>query len=128
MPGEFRMSSRPSINIFRDRYRSMDPTTEIEHGTPLTIEEFYDALATDYDSMTGFQKRFVQEKPFFRLLVDRHRIRTALDVGCGTGFHSLLLAQLGVEATGIDVSPAMIREAQRHAQELSLTATFIEAN
>jgi ubiquinone/menaquinone biosynthesis C-methylase UbiE len=82
-------------------------TNDVEPGTPLTVAKFYDALAPDYDTMTGFQKRFVHEKPFFRLLVEKYKIRTVLDAGCGTGFHSLLLAQLGVQVTAIDVSPVI---------------------
>lgn len=105
----------------------MVPTTDIERETSLTIEEFYDALAPDYDVMTGFEKRFVQEKPFFRLIIEKYKIRVALDAGCGTGFHSLLLAQLGVQMTGVDVSPVMVREAQRHATDLSLPVHFVEA-
>ncbi len=105
----------------------MIPTNDVQENIPLTIAEFYDALAPDYDTMTGFQKRFVQEKPFFRLLTQKYKIRVALDAGCGTGFHSLMLAQLGVQMTGVDVSAAMIREARRHAKELSLPVHFIEA-
>lgn len=105
----------------------MIPTNEVEQGTTMTVAEFYDALAPDYDTMTGFEKRFVHEKPFFRLLTEKHGIHKAIDAGCGTGFHALLLAQLGVQTTGVDVSPAMILKAQRHAKELSLPVKFIEA-
>ncbi len=106
----------------------MAPTSELERGNTLTVAEFYDALAPDYDAMTGFLKRFVKEKPFFRLFVEKHRISAALDAGCGTGFHALLLAQLGVHVTGVDVSTAMIARAQRHAQELSLPVRFVAAH
>ncbi len=76
---------------------------------------FYDRLAPDYDVMTGFEKRFVVERPFFRVLVERYGISTALDAGCGTGFHSLLLAQLGVQVTAVDLSQEMLKRAQLHA-------------
>jgi glycine/sarcosine N-methyltransferase len=76
---------------------------------------FYDRLAPDYDAMTGFEKRFVVERPFFRVLVERYAIRTALDAGCGTGFHSLLLSQLGAQVTAVDVSQEMLKRAQLHA-------------
>lgn len=92
------------------------------------VAAFYDALAPQYDEMTGFQKRFVQEKPFFRLLVEKYSITTALDAGCGTGFHSLLLAQLGVKVTGIDLSQDMLRRAKQHARELGLTVEFLQAS
>jgi SAM-dependent methyltransferase len=105
----------------------MDQTIDVEQGIPLTVAEFYDALAPDYDSMTGFSKRLVHEKPFFKLLIERYTIHSALDAGCGTGFHSFLLAQLGVRVTALDVSPAMIREVERHAKELNLTVITIQA-
>ncbi len=48
-----------------------------------------------------------------------------LDVGCGTGEHTLLAAQLGLEATGIDASPTAIETATRKARERRLHATFV---
>lgn len=91
------------------------------------IARFYDELAAHYDEMTGFSQRFVKEKPFFHLLVERHRIKTAMDAGSGTGFHSLLLAQLGVKVTAVDISSEMLRRAQRHARELGLSITTVES-
>ena len=65
----------------------------IEGPGPLLagVTQFYDNLADDYDAMTGFEKRFVHERPFFNLLMQRYGITSALDAGAGTGFHSLLL-------------------------------------
>jgi SAM-dependent methyltransferase len=84
---------------------------------PRSIEEFYDLLAPDYDAMTSFEQRFNQERPLFQALVDRFHIRSALDAGCGSGFHSLLLSQLGVDVLGVDVSANMLRLAEGHAKE-----------
>ncbi len=93
-----------------------------ETGPPAILDApaFYDRLAPDYDEMTGFGKRFDKEKPFFKQLVEKHRIGTALDAGCGTGFHSLLLAQLGVRVTAVDVSREMIDRLDVHGKELGL--------
>jgi glycine/sarcosine N-methyltransferase len=99
----------------------MDQTTRETAVSVTDAAQFYDALAPEYDTMTGFQIRFVQEKPFFRLLVEQYHIANALDAGCGTGFHSLLLAQLGVAMTAIDVSARMMREAERHAKDMGLS-------
>jgi 2-polyprenyl-3-methyl-5-hydroxy-6-metoxy-1,4-benzoquinol methylase len=105
----------------------MDPMTEMEVKVEQGVSEFYDRLAPDYDGMTGFEKRFVQERPFFRLLVERFGITSALDAGCGTGFHSLLLAQLGVDVTAVDVSRNMIDILQRHAHEMKLSIRAVES-
>lgn len=80
------------------------------------IQRFYDALASSYDEMTSSKTRLIQEKPFFRLLVEKYRIRNAIDAGCGTGFHSLLLSQLGVSVTAIDISAEMLRIVKEHAE------------
>ena len=90
----------------------MDPTTD--------ITAFYDGLAADYDSMTGFDRRIVHDRPFFRVLLDRFGIGTAIDAGAGTGFHALLLAQLGVAVTAVDVSGAMLEHLAGHAARLGL--------
>jgi SAM-dependent methyltransferase len=81
-----------------------------------SIEEFYDLLAPNYDSMTSFDKRFDLERPFFQALVDRFHVGSALDAGCGSGFHSVLLAQLGVDVMGVDVSSEMLNLAEEHAR------------
>jgi ubiquinone/menaquinone biosynthesis C-methylase UbiE len=43
--------------------------------------------------------------------------QTTLDVGCGTGVVSALLADLGHDVTGIDAAPEMVRRARRKARE-----------
>ena len=89
---------------------------------------FYDGLASAYDTMTQYENRFPLEKPFFRLLVDRYAIRKALDAGCGTGFHSMVLAQLGVDVTAVDISDEMLKTASAHAQELGLRITTVKSS
>jgi SAM-dependent methyltransferase len=51
-----------------------------------------------------------------------------LDVGCGTGEHALLAAELGLEATGIDASPSAIAIAERKAAQRGLPARFMVAD
>ncbi len=47
----------------------------------------------------------------FAGLVQRHGV--VADIGCGTGATSRMLADIGLEVVGIDLSPNMIAEAQR---------------
>ena len=49
-----------------------------------------------------------------------------LDVGTGTGFFAILLAEKGHRVEGIDLTPAMLEEARRLAKQRNLDITFRE--
>ena len=49
---------------------------------------------------------------------------TVLDVGCGTGFLAMRMAELGHTAVGIDLAPEMLASAQRKAEGSGLPVTF----
>lgn len=89
-----------------------------------SFSQFYDALASDYDAMTGFDQRIKAEQGFFASMVEKYNITTALDAGCGTGAHALLLAHLGVAVTAVDASEEMLRTAARHAEAMHLPLTL----
>jgi 2-polyprenyl-3-methyl-5-hydroxy-6-metoxy-1,4-benzoquinol methylase len=48
----------------------------------------------------------------------------ALDIGCGKGEVSLLLAQQGFQCTGIDMKPALIRHLQAHYSHVTWRAAM----
>jgi SAM-dependent methyltransferase len=50
---------------------------------------------------------------------------TVLDIGCGTGEHALLAAELGLEATGVDWSPRAIAIARDKADGRGLPVRFL---
>ncbi len=106
----------------------MDPQTDSPTASSASASRFYDALAPDYDAMTGFERRFDQERPFFQKFVEQYAIRRALDAGAGTGFHSMLLAQLGVQVIAVDVSPDMLEHTRAHASTMSLPVTTLHAS
>lgn len=53
-----------------------------------------------------------------------HPPLTVLDVGCGTGFLAMRMAELGHTAVGIDLSEEMLAAAQRKAEGSGLPVTF----
>ena len=48
-----------------------------------------------------------------------------LDIGCGTGSLSILLAELGHRVTGLDLSPAMLAHARAKAQRAGQAIAFL---
>jgi SAM-dependent methyltransferase len=68
-------------------------------------------------------------QPAFQALAEAGALRgRVLDVGCGTGEHALLAAQLRLEATGVDVAAAAIDAARAKAAERGLAARFVVGN
>jgi SAM-dependent methyltransferase len=64
-------------------------------------------------------------------LVKHARIRagqTVLDVGCGTGVAALTAARAGAKAWGLDLSPALLEHANRHAALAGLKIDFREGD
>ena len=50
----------------------------------------------------------------------------ALDLGCGTGFWSVGLAQRGWEVTGVDIVPKAVRAARQRARAACVEGLFVE--
>ena len=61
---------------------------------------------------------------FAQLLAQGRLTGRVLDVGCGTGEHTLMAAAARLDATGIDMSPTAIDMAQHKAEDRGVTATF----
>ncbi|MGW3567793.1 DUF2218 domain-containing protein [Streptomyces sp. NPDC000941] len=65
-------------------------------------------------------------QPALQALADAGAIRgRVLDVGCGTGEHTLLAAAQGLDATGIDLATNALHTAQGKARSRGLTARFL---
>jgi len=65
-------------------------------------------------------------QPAFLALARAGVIRgRVLDVGCGTGEHTLMSAALGLDATGVDLATNALRTAEGKAHDRGLTARFL---
>jgi ubiquinone/menaquinone biosynthesis C-methylase UbiE len=85
----------------------------------------FDPIAFLYDElMSGVPYR--EWVAYLGKLLKRHECHpeTVLDVCCGTGSVSLLLAQKSMQVTGIDISHGMIECARRRAEEAGLPIDF----
>jgi len=52
----------------------------------------------------------------------------ALDLGCGTGYWSVYLAQRGWDVTGVDIVPKAVRNARDRAREAGVDIQFVEGS
>lgn len=91
-----------------------------------SAETFYHELAHDYDAMTNFEQRLTKEKGWLEPFILKHRVQSALDLACGTGIHSIVLSQLGVEVVGTDISPTMLAKARANAGRLGAKGQFLQ--
>ncbi|HAR44805.1 MAG TPA: class I SAM-dependent methyltransferase, partial [Nitrospiraceae bacterium] len=87
-------------------------------------EKLFENYAEGYDG-ESFTQGTVQEVDFIEKEIGRNRSLRILDVGCGTGRHSVELAKRGYAVTGIDLSEALLNKARQKAAAAGVTASFI---
>lgn len=94
------------------------------YGRVKSASDFYDELSEDYVDMIEFSSKVESESEIFKNIVSEYKITRCLDAGCGVGLHSIILAKLGVEVLGIDISASMIEKAKELAQRFEVSAEF----
>jgi ubiquinone/menaquinone biosynthesis C-methylase UbiE len=83
---------------------------------PRAVADLFNPMATDYDDLQDFWYNWLFSRLHFLLAatvrnhVDRAGVQ-CLDVGCGTGFQSVLLAAMGHPVIGLDIAEALVRVA-----------------
>lgn len=92
---------------------------------------FFDAMAGDYDVLEPwYQHLYARLHAIMReVLAPTAGARgpVALDAGCGTGFQTAVLAAIGYEVHGIDLSAGLLAIARRKRARAVLTRGDLEA-
>jgi len=86
-------------------------------------ETLFDNYARTYDRET-FTKGTIQEVTFIEQEIAFDKKKHILDIGCGTGRHSIELAKRGYSVTGIDLSESQLRRAREKAAESGVDIKF----
>lgn len=90
-------------------------------------EVFFDAHAPLYDQQV-YTTNTVHEVDF---LIDELQLlpgSKVLDIGCGTGRHSIELAKRGYSVTGLDLSSEMLLRAHAAAKAANVSVQWIRGN
>ena len=86
----------------------------------------YHALAVSYDRLTN-DVDYEATVAFYQRILDLEGLhpRTAVDLACGTGSVTALLAKKGLEVIGVDMSEEMLTVAQQKAAQLPRAPRFV---
>ena len=86
----------------------------------------YKELAKSYDRLTN-DVDYAAVVDFYFEILAREGLspRTAVDLACGTGSVTALLAQRGLQTVGVDMSEDMLTQAQQKAWELEQPPVFV---
>lgn len=88
-------------------------------------EVLFENYAKKYDE-ESFTKGTVGECDFIEKELDYNKSLKILDVGCGTGRHSIELTRRGYTVTGIDLSASQLQRAGEKARENNLKIDFLK--
>lgn len=86
----------------------------------------YKNLAASYDRLTN-DVDYEAVVAFYRQILEAEgvRPRTAVDLACGTGSVTALLAQMGIVTIGVDMSEDMLTQAQQKCAGLTPMPMFV---
>ena len=90
-------------------------------------QHFFDRYADRYDGEV-FTKNTEAEIKFLIEQLQLPAGAPILDVGCGTGRHSVGLAERGFQVTGVDLSKGMLAVARRRAEAAAVEVEWVRSD
>jgi SAM-dependent methyltransferase len=111
-----------------------------EQSGTLTDDPFHGRRATSHEQMTGrpWDESYRngpapwdigQPQPAIKHLASEGGfVGSMLDVGCGTGEHTLLAASLGLPVLGVDLAKTALAIARKKADDRGIKVDFLEAD
>lgn len=85
-------------------------------------ENYNDFLSKTYYVSVDTKNRLEHEAPDLIKLFKENNVKSIIDIGCGTGDHSIEFAKQGFKMVGIDRSKGMIAESHRRKESMSKEA------
>lgn len=95
------------------------------------IKQWYESLFENYGKKYD-QECFTQgtlgECDFIEKEININKTLSILDLGCGTGRHSIELARRGYKVTGVDLSFSQLQRAKEKAKEQQTQINFLQGD
>lgn len=81
--------------------------------------------ASAYDNLYH-DKDYEKECDFLEVLFRKYggQVKTILDLGCGTGGHTVILAKRGYQVTGVDRSKEMLANAEKKSRAAGVSVAY----
>jgi SAM-dependent methyltransferase len=87
----------------------------------LVQKHYQDFLAEHYTWMFGsFEDKVAEQEVIFKSNITSGMDKRAVDLGCGPGFQSIALAQMGFQVTAIDTDECLLNELKQHKGLLNI--------
>ena len=90
-------------------------------------ESIFENYGKKYDN-ENFAQGTIGECDFIEKEINYNKSLKIIDIGCGTGRHSIELAKRGYHITGIDLSSSLLERAKEKAKEQNLHIDFQKHN
>ena len=91
------------------------------------MKQWYEELFGDYGIKYDneiFVQGTIGECDFIEKEIEYNKATRILDLGCGTGRHSIELARRGYNVVGVDLSESQLKRAKEKASEQKLQVNF----
>jgi len=95
------------------------------------MKQWYETLFENYGrqyDQESFTHGTLGECDFIEKEVGFNKKISILDLGCGTGRHSIELTRRGYSVTGLDLSQSMLDQAKRKADQENLKVRFMQGD
>jgi ubiquinone/menaquinone biosynthesis C-methylase UbiE len=91
----------------------------------------YDKVAKDYDKQIGDKGDVLHEKyiiPVVEKFLGKVKGKKVLDLACGQGYLSRILAKKGAKVTGLDISRGLLEIANKIENKKKLGINYVQGN
>lgn len=86
----------------------------------------YDKESKSYDAFNEKKSAIINQT--IEKILNKHKVKTVLDLSCGTGSQVFWLAERGFELTGCDINAKMLKIAKDKAKNKKLGIKFIKGD